>query len=131
MATTRKSTAKSTTARKPATRKPRAAKPTAAATPAPPAELAELELPASFVGAVVPATRVSGRDAVAKVLADGQERTAKEITSAAVKLVRPAMTGKTPEATLGALLYTQAKKDDGLVERTGKGTFRLRPTEAS
>lgn len=79
--------------------------------------------------AKAPATKsgVSGRDAVAKVLADGQPRKTAEITSAAVKLVRPPMTGKTPEATLSALLYTQAKRDDGLVILTGKGEFKLRP----
>lgn len=76
--------------------------------------------------------RVSGRDAVAKVLADGKPRKTKEITAAAVKLVRPAMTGKTPEATLSALLYTQAKRPDGLVVRTKQpGEFKLRPVKAS
>jgi hypothetical protein len=71
--------------------------------------------------------RVTGRQAIAKVLADGQPRPAKEITAAAVKLIRPVSKGKTPEATLGAFLYTQAKKPDGLVEQTGRGEFRLRP----
>ena len=78
--------------------------------------------------------RVSGREAVAKVLADGKPRPAGEITAAAVKLIRPKPTGKTPEATLGALLYTQAKKPDGFVIRRGEGrktTFRLRPVKAS
>jgi len=80
------------------------------------------------------AKRVSGRDAVAKVLADGKPQKAKDITAAAVKLVRPKMTGKTPEATLGALLYTEAKKKGGLVVKAGAGrdtTFRLRPVKAA
>ncbi len=67
--------------------------------------------------AAKPAKRVSGRDAVAKVLADGKPRKAKEITAAAVKLVKPAMKGKTPEATLASLLYT--------------GEFKLRPVKAA
>lgn len=75
------------------------------------------------------AKRVTGRDAIAKVLADGQSHPAGEITAAAVKLVRPAMAGKTPQATLSAFLYTQAKKPDGLVVRTGKGEFQLRPQD--
>jgi hypothetical protein len=73
--------------------------------------------------------KLTGRQAVAKVLADGQPRKAGEITAAAVKLT--AMAGKTPQATLGALLYTEAKKPDGLVTRTGTGretTFALRAT---
>jgi hypothetical protein len=70
--------------------------------------------------------RVTGREAVRKVLADGKPRKTTEISTAAVKLMRPAPTGRTPEATIGALLYVQAKKDDGFVVRTGTGEFRLR-----
>jgi hypothetical protein len=72
------------------------------------------------------AARVTGRDAVRKVLADGQPRKTAEITAAAVKLIRPKPEGKTPEATVSALLYVQAKKG-GFVEATGRGEFRLRP----
>lgn len=98
-----------------------------------PGETAAAEAPAKRKQPAKPVKRVTGRDAIAKVLADGQPRPAKEITAAAVKLVRPAMTGKTPEATLGALLYTQAKRADGLVTKTGSGratTFTLRPKES-
>lgn len=74
--------------------------------------------------------RVTGSQAILKVLADGKPRKTKEITSEAVKLVRPKMGGKTPEATLGAWLYTQAKKKDGAVVRTKKpGEFKLRPVK--
>jgi hypothetical protein len=70
----------------------------------------------------------SARAAVAKVLADGQPRSSKEITAAAAKLAT-GLTGKTPEASLRALLSTEAKKADGLVEPgPDKGTYRLRPT---
>jgi hypothetical protein len=102
------------------TRKPAAARTKAAARKTKPAARAAVKA-APAKGS----TRVSGRQAIAKVLADGQPRTAKDITTAAVKLVRPPMKGKTPEATLGALLYTQAKVDGGLVVKTGKGEFKL------
>ena len=78
------------------------------------------------VGASAP-KRTTARDAVAKVLADGQPRSSKEITSAAAKLAT--LGGKTPEASIRALLSTQAKKPDGLVVAgTDKGTYRLRQT---
>jgi hypothetical protein len=35
--------------------------------------------------------------------------------------------GATPGATISAILATEAKKDDGLLERVAPGTFRLRP----
>jgi ribosomal protein S7 len=74
---------------------------------------------------------ITGRQAVARVMADGKPRKAKEITSEAVKLVTN-MTGKTPEATLAALLYTEAKKKNGLVVKTRKkGEFKLRPVKAA
>lgn len=77
-------------------------------------------------------SRVSGRDAILKVMADGKPRKAKDITAEAVKLIRPKPAGKTPEATLSALLYTQAKKPDGIVVRTSKtAEFKLRPVKAS
>jgi hypothetical protein len=70
-------------------------------------------------------TRVSGREAIEKVLADGQPRPLREITDEALKLAT-GMNGKTPAATLAAWLYTQAKKSDGVVELVAKGQFRLR-----
>jgi hypothetical protein len=78
------------------------------------------------------AKRVTGSQAILHVLADGKPRKAKDITSEAVKLVKPAMAGKTPEATLGAWLYTQAKKPTGAVVRTkNPGEFKLRPVKAA
>jgi len=35
--------------------------------------------------------------------------------------------GKTPGATISAILAVEAAKEDGLVERVAPGTFRLRP----
>jgi hypothetical protein len=69
---------------------------------------------------------IGARAAVAKVLADGAPRTSKEITSAAAKIA--GLAGKTPEASLRALLSTEAKKADGLVVRTEQGEYALRAT---
>lgn len=69
---------------------------------------------------------VTGRAAVAKVLADGAPRKTAEITAAAAKIAT-GLKGKTPEQSLAAFLYTEAKKADGIVERgPDKGTFQLR-----
>jgi hypothetical protein len=73
-------------------------------------------------------TKVTGRQAILQVLADGKPRATKEITAAAAAIATD-MKGKTPEATLGAFLYTQAKKPDGAVVRAGKGKFKLRPVK--
>jgi hypothetical protein len=35
--------------------------------------------------------------------------------------------GKTPGATISAILAVEAAKEDGLIERVAPGTFRLRP----
>lgn len=79
-----------------------------------------------------PERRVSGRQALEKVLADGKPAKVGDITAAAVKLVRPPMKGKTPQATLSAQLYTQAKRPDGLVVRTkNPGEFKLNPKRAT
>jgi hypothetical protein len=37
------------------------------------------------------------------------------------------MKGRTPEASLSALLAVEAKRPDGFVIRTAPGTFKLRP----
>ena len=76
--------------------------------------------------------RVTGSQALLHLLADGKPRKVGELTATAVKMVRPAMKGKTPEATLSAWLYTQAKKPGGAVVRTKKpGEFKLRPIRPS
>ena len=69
--------------------------------------------------------KVTGREAIAIVLADGMPMKSRDICAAAAKLVT--MKGKTPEASLSALLAVQAKKPEGLVIRTAPGTFKLRP----
>ena len=52
------------------------------------------------------------QEAVAKVLANGQPRTTKDITARAAKIAT-GLKGKTPEASLSAFLYTEAKKPGG------------------
>ena len=73
-----------------------------------------------------PKTKITGREAITIVLADGKPQKSKAICAAAAKLVT--MKGKTPEASLSALLAVQAKKPDGFVIRTAPGTFKLRAT---
>lgn len=72
-------------------------------------------------------------DAMVKVL-DGADEPmgAKDIT-AEIKRRRlaPNLKGKTPDATVGAKLATEAKKPGGLFERTGPGKFRLRNQPAA
>jgi hypothetical protein len=70
---------------------------------------------------------VTAKAAIAQVLADGTPQRTKDITAAAAK-VATALKGKTPEQSLAALLYVEAKKPAGLVMRgPEKGTFMLRP----
>ena len=47
------------------------------------------------------------------------------IIEAAVPLSN--LAGKTPGQTVYSVLYSEAKKTDGLVVQTGKGEFRLNP----
>ena len=49
----------------------------------------------------------------------------REIIAAAVPLSR--LAGKTPGQVIYSVLYTEAKRDDGLVVQTGKGEFKLNP----
>lgn len=52
---------------------------------------------------------------------------AKEITKAIMdRKLAPNLQGKTPDATVGAKLSTEAKKDDGLFERVAPGQYKLR-----
>jgi hypothetical protein len=48
-----------------------------------------------------------------------------EIIAEAVPLSR--LAGKTPGQVIYSVLYTEAKKADGLVVQTGKGEFKLNP----
>lgn len=101
------STSKTRTVRKPAAKKPAAKKPAAAKTAA--------------------KKGVTAKAAIAQVLANGEPQRTKDITSAAAKIAT-ALKGKTPEQSLAALLYVEAKKPAGLVMRGAeKGTFMLRP----
>jgi hypothetical protein len=73
---------------------------------------------------------ITARAAIAKVLADGKAQPTKQITAAAAKLAT-GLKGKTPEQSLAALLYVEAKKENGLVIRGAeKGMFQLRPVAA-
>ena len=73
-------------------------------------------------------TRISGKRAMCMVLAEkGSAMKTKTLAAAALPLIEPPMVGKTPEATLAAMLYTEAKKGkDGLFARTAKpGEFKI------
>ncbi len=70
--------------------------------------------------------RITGKLAVAQVLADGKPKKSKVICAEAAAIATE-LKGRTPEATLSALLATEAKKADGLVVRTKPGEFKLRP----
>ena len=75
----------------------------------------------------MPGTKISGRQAIQQVLADGKPRKAKTIVKTAAQIAN-GLKGKTPDATLSAMLYVEAKKSDGIVVRTkNKGEFKLRP----
>jgi hypothetical protein len=49
----------------------------------------------------------------------------REVIDAAVPLSR--LAGKTPGQVIYSVLYTEAKRDDGLVVQTGTGEFKLNP----
>jgi hypothetical protein len=49
----------------------------------------------------------------------------RQIIDTAVPLSR--LTGKTPGQVIYSVLYTEAKRADGLVVQTGKGEFKLNP----
>ena len=132
--TTKTKTASSkTTTRKPAARKPRAA---AATTTAPLSRTAkdkaidkvagELADNPAIAAAVAGAERVTFKDAAERVLraADGPLKV-KAIAELAIPLVSPAPTGKTPAATLGAHLITDANKGGRFI-KTAPGTFDVR-----
>jgi len=70
------------------------------------------------------AAKVSSREAIARVLADGETKTTSEICEAAAEFA----TGLkfNPRHQLEATLHAEARKPTGVVERVGRGTFRLR-----
>jgi hypothetical protein len=73
--------------------------------------------------------RVGGKKAMALVLAgnNGKAMKLKALTAAALPLIEPPMKGKTPEATLAAMAYVEAKKGAaGLFAKTTKpGEFKI------
>jgi hypothetical protein len=50
----------------------------------------------------------------------------REIIAASVPLAT-SLKGKTPGQTFYSVLYSEAKRDDGLVVQVGRGTFKLNP----
>jgi hypothetical protein len=66
------------------------------------------------------------KQAIEKVLAGKRKQMrVPAIIEAAVPLSN--LAGKTPGQTVYSVLYSESKKDDGLVVQTGKGEFRLNP----
>jgi hypothetical protein len=78
---------------------------------------------------MVPATpkkKVSGREALIRVLKkhEGQDMKVAELCEAAQKIAK--LPGKTPLATLAAMVYTAAKTKDGFCEKISRGVVRYR-----
>jgi len=77
-----------------------------------------------------PKAKKSGKTAAIEVLQRSRKpMPVKEVVAKA--LADPGVTGmkgKTPEATLSAALYTEAKKPDGTVILVERGMMKARPT---
>lgn len=56
----------------------------------------------------------------------GRSMTVNEIADAALPLAT-SVKGATPKQQLYSILYGEAQRQHGLVERTGKGEFKLNP----
>ncbi len=68
--------------------------------------------------------KLTTRQAIVKVMTDnGKAMKAPEIIAAGVKLT--ALSGKTPGQTFYSILYSEAKKQNGIVKRSGRGEFKL------
>jgi hypothetical protein len=81
----------------------------------------------------MPATtkRITGKAAMVAVLKRAKKPLPrKEIISKALAMKGVELKGKTPEATLSAILATENKKG-GIVERTEPGVYRLRERETT
>ena len=65
------------------------------------------------------------KQAIEHVLKGKRRMTVAAIFEAAYPLTE--LKGQTPKQTFYAVMYGAAKREDGFVERVGKGTFRLRP----
>lgn len=73
-----------------------------------------------------PKGKMSMADAAQKILEDaGEPLHSSEITKRALRRKLITSGGKTPEATMGAVLAVAAKKKDGAFLRTAPGTFGL------
>jgi hypothetical protein len=71
--------------------------------------------------------RVSAKQAAAAVLKRaGEPLKADEIARRVLKMKGVSLQGKTPEATIAAMLSVENKKPDGMFVRTDKATYRLR-----
>ena len=74
-----------------------------------------------------PKKKVTGRDALIRVLKqhEGQDMKVTELCEAAQKIAK--LPGKTPLATLAAMVYTAAKTKDGFCAKVSRGVVRYRP----
>jgi hypothetical protein len=54
----------------------------------------------------------------------------KELTAKAAEMAKGTLKGRTPTATLAAILATENAKPDGIFERTEPGTYKLRKQRA-
>jgi hypothetical protein len=73
------------------------------------------------------ARKLTGKQVAIDVLRrERRAMTADEITEHVLRTEGVNLTGKTPNRTIGAQLYVEAKKPEGVVELVGRGTFRLR-----
>lgn len=76
--------------------------------------------------------RVSAKDAVHDVLkVAGKPLATPEIVTAVLATEGVALKGKTPAATIAAVLSVENGKADGLFVRVEKGTYDLRERQAS
>ena len=75
-----------------------------------------------------PAPKTSAREAAVEALRGKRNglKTA-EIVERVLATEGVKLKGKTPGATISAMLAVEAAKEDGLFERVAPGTFRLRP----
>lgn len=70
--------------------------------------------------------KVSARDAAISALADGTPKSASDIIDAVIATRGVTLGGKTPRATVQAILSTEAKKEEGAIERVETGVYKKR-----
>lgn len=114
---------KTKTSRKRATSKRATAKRSTAARS--PKRAASKRQPAAPVGTTT--GTVSARSAaIAIAKRVGSEITVKELVAKTLATKGVSLPGKTPAATVGAQIYTECKRENGQLEKTGKGTVKYR-----